>query len=176
MEDYFGVNSIVFSGIKSDEVTFSKGNSGELTANIAEDVLTIKNYNSENYLFEFADGAVGTVNKDTWELELNQPFANAESEEDMVQKQADMLSDMYADESPVSELLTESGDTVLTDITDSPLETEEIAEQTDIQLMILIDNMSAFSDDGNISDGIDVLNPTEDTSMMNQVLAGTQVQ
>ena len=176
VEDYFGVNSIVFSGIKSDEVTFSKGNSGELTANIAEDVLTIKNYNSENYLFEFADGAVGTVNKDTWELELNQPFANAESEEDMVQKQADMLSDMYADESPVSELLTESGDTVLTDITDSPLETEEIAEQTDIQLMILIDNMSAFSDDGNISDGIDVLNPTEDTSMMNQVLAGTQVQ
>lgn len=42
--------------------------------------------------------------------------------------------------------------------------------------MILIDNMSAFSDDGNISDGIDVLNPTEDTAMMNQVLAGTQVQ
>lgn len=179
VEDYFGVNSIVFSGIKSDEVTFSKGNSGELTANIAEDVITIKNYNSENYLFEFADGAVGTVNKDTWELELNQPFANAESEEDMVQKQADMLSDMYADESPVSELLTESSDTVITDITDSPLETketDEISEQTDIQLMILIDNMSAFSDDGNISDGIDVLNPTEDTAMMNQVLAGTQVQ
>ena len=27
--------------------------------------------------FEFADGATGTVNKDTWELELDQPAANA---------------------------------------------------------------------------------------------------
>ena len=78
-----------------------------------------------------------------------------------------------------TKLLTESSDTVITYITDSPLEaeeTDEISEQTDIQLMILIDNMSAFSDDGNISDSIDVLNPTDDTAIMNQVLAGTQVQ
>jgi len=183
IEDWGGSSTVKFKDVNSGDVTITNlwDSTLEMTVNGTDDKLTINGYkwNQGGFTFEFADGAVGTVNKDTWELELNQPFANAESEEDMVQKQADMLSDMYADESPVSELLTESGDTVLTDITDSPLETEEteeIAEQTDIQLMILIDNMSAFSDDGNISDGIDVLNPTEDTAIMNQVLAGTQVQ
>ncbi len=183
IEDWGGSSTVKFKDVNSGDVTITNlwDSTLEMTVNGTDDKLTINGYkwNQGGFTFEFADGAVGTVNKDTWELELNQLFANAESEEDMVQKQADMLSDMYADESPVSELLTESGDTVITDITDSPLETEEtdeIAEQTDIQLMILIDNMSAFSDDGNISDGIDVLNPTEDTAMMNQVLAGTQVQ
>ncbi len=183
IEDWGGSSTVKFKDVNSGDVTITNiwDSTLEMTVNGTEDKLTINGYkwNQGGFTFEFADGAVGTVNKDTWELELNQPFANAESEEDMVQKQADMLSDMYADESPVSELLTESGDTVITDITNSPLETEEtdeISEQTDIQLMILIDNMSAFSNDGNISDGIDVLNPTEDTALMNQVLAGTQVQ
>ncbi len=183
IEDWGGSSTVKFKDVNSGDVTITNlwDSTLEMTVNGTDDKLTINGYkwNQGGFTFEFADGAVGTVNKDTWELELNQPFANAESEEDMVQKQADMLSDMYADESPVSELLTESGDTVITDITNSPLETEEtdeISEQTDIQLMILIDNMSAFSNDGNISDGIDVLNPTEDTALMNQVLAGTQVQ
>ncbi len=183
IEDWGGSSTVKFKDVNSGDVTITNlwDSTLEMTVNGTEDKLTINGYkwNQGGFTFEFADGAVGTVNKDTWELELNQPFANSESEEDMVQKQADILSDMYADESPVSELLTESGNTVITDITDSPLETEEtdeISEQTDIQLMILIDNMSAFSDDGNISDSIDILNPTEDTAMMNQVLAGTQVQ
>lgn len=183
IEDWGGSSTVKFKDVNSGDVTITNlwDSTLEMTVNGTEDKLTINGYkwNQGGFTFEFADGAVGTVNKDTWELELNQPFANSESEEDMVQKQADMLSDMYADESPVSELLTETSNTVIADITDSPLETEEtdeISEQTDIQLMILIDNMSAFSDDGNISYGIDILNPIDDTSMMNQVLAGTQVQ
>lgn len=183
IEDWGGCSTVKFKDVNSDDVTISNlwDSTLEITINGTDDKLTINGYkwNQGGFTFEFADGAVGTVNKDTWELELNQPFANEESEEDMVQKQADMLNDLYADNDSMSELLTETGDTVISDVTDSPLETEEtdeIAEQTDIQLMILIDNMSAFSDDGNISDGIDVLNPTEDTAMMNQVLAGTQIQ
>lgn len=183
IEDWGGSSTVKFKDVNSDDVTISNlwDSTLEITINGTDDKLTINGYkwNQGGFTFEFADGAVGTVNKETWELELNQPFANEESEEDMVQKQADMLNDLYADNDSMSELLTETGDTVISDVTDSPFETEEtdeIAEQTDIQLMILIDNMSAFSDDGNISDGIDVLNPTEDTAMMNQVLAGTQIQ
>ena len=42
-----------------------------VSINGSEDKLTIRNFNSESFIFEFAGGAVGTVNKDTWELELS---------------------------------------------------------------------------------------------------------
>ena len=52
---------------------------------------------------------------------------------------------------------------------------EEIADQTDIQVMILTENMSAFSNDDNISDSTNITDIT-DTSVMNQLLVGSQVQ
>ena len=39
-----------------------------ISINDSEDVLTIKNFNSELFAFEFADGIIGTVNADTAEF------------------------------------------------------------------------------------------------------------
>ena len=55
-------------------------------------------------------------------------------------------------------------------------ETEEIADQTDLQVMILTENMSAFVNEDNISDGINVLDPANDTAVMNQMLVDSQIR
>lgn len=181
IEDYDGNNKIVLSGIDLNEVTFTKTNQSELTVSIngSEDKLTIRNFNSESFIFEFAGGAVGTVNKDTWELELSQPASNEISEKDVIQSNAELLSDIYSDESMSSDLLTEINDTVLIDSSSTvsaAKETEETADQTDIQVMILTENMSAFGTENNVSDSMSISDPMQDTSALNQLLVGTQAE
>ena len=68
---------------------------------------------------------------------------------------------------------------MISDISDSVSvtdESDEVADQTYIQVMILTENMSAFADEDNIFDNADVFNPTDDTSMINQLLVGSPVQ
>ena len=181
IEDYDGNNKVVLSGIDPNEVTFAKTNQSELTVSIngCEDKLTIRSFNSESFTFKFADGAVGTVNKDTWELELSQPASNEISEEDVIQSNAELLSDIYSDESMSSDLLTEINDTVLIDSSSAvsaAKETEETADQTDIQVMILTENMSAFGTENNVSDSMSISDPMQDISTVNQLLINSQAQ
>ena len=78
-----------------------------------------------------------------------------------------------------SDILTETDSTVISDISDSTSvtdESNEIADQTDIQVMILTENMSAFASEDNVFDNADVLNSTDDMSIMNQLIVGSQVQ
>ena len=183
IEDWGGSSIVKLKDISSSEVTITNlwDSTLEMTVNGTEDKLTINGYkwNQGGYTFEFADGAVGTVNKDTWELELIQPASNEISEEDVVQSNAELLSDIYSDESMSSDLLTEINDTVLIDSSSAvsaAKETEETADQTDIQVMILTENMSAFGTENNVSDCISISDPMQDTSALNQLLVGTQVQ
>ena len=53
---------------------------------------------------------------------------------------------------------------------------EPIADQTDLQVMILTENMSAFANEDNISDNMDMMNPSIDVSATDQLLVGTSVQ
>ena len=143
IEDYDGNNKVVLSGIDPNEVTFAKTNQSELTVSIngCEDKLTIRNFNSESFTFEFAGGVSGTVNAETAE------FTEIIPEEEIIQSNAKLLSDIYSDESMSSDLLTEISDTVLIDSSSAvsaAKETEETADQTDIQVIILTENMSAF--------------------------------
>ena len=66
------------------------------------------------------------------------------------------------------------GDTVNT-VSDAEQE-EPVADQTDLQVMFLTENMSAFAAEDNISDSMDMMDTSMDTSIMNQLLVGTQVQ
>lgn len=70
VEDNDGENKIVINEITLDMITFSINENGYLIISIndSEDVLTIKNFNSELFAFEFADGIIGTVNADTAEF------------------------------------------------------------------------------------------------------------
>ena len=183
IEDWGGSSIVKLKDISSSEVTITNlwDSTLEMTVNGTEDKLTINGYkwNQGGYTFEFADGAVGTVNKDTWELELSQPASNEISKEDVVQSNAELLSDIYSDESMSSDLLTETIGTVLIDSSSAvsaAKETEEISDQTDIQVMILTENMSAFGTENNVSDSMSVNDPMQDTSALNQLLVGTQAE
>lgn len=185
IEDWGGSSKVVFKDVSSDDVTVSNlwDSTLEMTVNSTGDKLTINGYkwNQSGYTFEFSDGATGTVNRDTWELELNQPAesVNEIGEEEIIQTNANILDDMYAEDSITSDLLEEQNDAVISDVSDSVSvadETEEIADQTDIQAMILTENMSAFANEDNISDSINLMDSAMDTSALDQLLIGTSVQ
>ena len=183
IEDWGGSSIVKLKDISSSEVTITNlwDSTLEMTVNGTEDKLTINGYkwNQGGYTFEFADGAVGTVNKDTWELELSQPASNEISEKDVIQSNAELLSDIYSDESMSSDLLTEISDTVLIDSSSAvsaAKETEETADQTDIQVMILTENMSAFGTENNVSDSMSISDPMQDISAVNQLLINSQAQ
>ncbi|MBQ4521831.1 MAG: hypothetical protein IJA10_02630, partial [Lachnospiraceae bacterium] len=48
-------------------------------------------------------------------------------------------------------------------------ENKEVADQTDIQVMILTENMSAFGEEENVSAGIHISDISQDTSNTNQL-------
>lgn len=178
-------HSIVkLTDVNSDEVTITDqwGSNLVVSINETEDTLVISNFKwgQATYSFEFADGAIASINKDTWELEFSKlPDIPETNEDELVQENADILSEIYADDSLTSDILTETDGTVISDISDSVSvtdESDEVADQTDIQVMILTENMSAFADEDNIFDNADVLDSTDDMSMMNQLLVGSQVQ
>lgn len=123
------------------------------------------------FTFEFADGVSGTVNAETAE------FTEIISEEELIQSNADILSEIYANDVIQSDMFTDSESKVLLDSAAvSVNKTDEIADQTDLQVMILTENMSAFANEDNISNGIDVLDPIYNTSAMNQILISEQVK
>lgn len=215
IEDWGGSSTVVFKDVSSDDVTVSNlwDSTLVMTVTSTGDTLNINGYkwNQDGYTFEFADGVTGTVNRDTWELELNQPtetaesiteavennsvsaadvtvaaettIANAESavnEDDLIQTNADQLSDLYENDSFVLPEIVDSeihlyGDTAnVTSIAEE--EDEQIADQTDLQVMLLTENMSAFAEEDNISDSANMMDPTTDVSVMDQLLVGTSVQ
>ena len=47
---------------------------------------------------------------------------------------------------------------------------------TDIQTMILAENMSAFSDDSNVYDSTNITDITADTSVLDHLLVSSSVQ
>jgi hypothetical protein len=186
IEDNDGDNKIALVGISSDAVSFDMTESGELVITIIEsgDVLTIRNFDSERFTFEFADEVSGTFNIETGEFEriLSEEelaaIEAAKTEDEFAQANADILDELYADDNSVSELLTENDNTVISEIIDSAStanENENMVDQIDIQVMILTENMAAFSNESNISDSMNMQNNTDSLEFANQLLVGTQV-
>ena len=101
----------------------------------------------------------------------------APTDDDIVQSGADILDELYADDNSVSNLLTESDNTVISEITDSASATDEnenTADQIDVQVMILTENMAAFSNESNISDSMNMQSNAESLAFADQLLVGTQ--
>lgn len=158
---------------------------GELVITITEsgDVLTIRNFDSERFTFEFTDEVSGTFNVETGEFEriLSEEelaaIEAAKTEDELAQANADILDELYADDNSVSELLTENDNTVISEIADSVStadENENTADQIDVQVMILTENMAAFLNESNISDSMNMQSSTDNSEFANQLLVSTQ--
>lgn len=171
-------HSIVeLTDINSDEITVSDqyGSNLIISVNGTDDVLTISNFKwgQSTFTFRFADGAEGYVDKETWQFVLTkQPDL---IEEDIEQMGAELLESLYEDDAFLSDFLTEDS-TVIDDVIESaPLneKNDDIADMTDIQAMLLAENMSAFGDDSQISDSVDMTDMTADTFMTDSLLVGS---
>ena len=184
IEDNDGNNTITFLNISFDAVLFEMTDSGELVITIIEsgDVLTIRSFDSERFTFVFADEVSGTFNVETglFERILSEEelaaIDAAKTEDELAQANADILDELYANEDSVSELLTENDNTVISEITDSASadESENTADNIEFQVMILTENMAAFSNESNISDSMNMRCDAEDYAFANQLLVGTQ--
>ena len=125
----------------------------------------------------------GTFNVETGEFEriLSEEelaaIEAAKTEDELAQANADILDELYADDNSVSDLLTESDNTVISEFTDSVStadENENTADQIDVQVMILTENMAAFSNESNISDSMNMQSSTDSLAFADQLLVGTQ--
>lgn len=169
---------VKFTDINSDEVTIvDQWGNLLVTVNDTEDTLTINSFKwgQSTYSFEFADGAVASVNKDTFELEFSKlPDIPEVSEDEIAQSNAELLTELYAEDSVSTELVD---NTIISEVTESTTvanETNEIADMTDIQLMVLTENMSAFADEANVYDTVNITDTTTDTAL-NQLLVNSAV-
>ena len=185
IEDNDGDNTIKFLNICIDAVSFEMTYSGELVITITEsgDVLTIRNFDSERFTFEFADEVSGTFNIETGEFERilsEEELAAIEAvktEDELAQANADILDELYAGDNSVSDLLTEDNSTVISENSAvSEVEDNSNTEnQIDVQVMILTENMAAFLNESNISDCVNMQSGTNNFEFANQLLVGTQV-
>jgi len=165
-----------------DDNTMDAVLSAGIIIGTVETVLTISNFKwgQATYTFRFADGAEGYVDKSTWELVLTkQPDVieeePADETEELVQENAELLESLYTEEvsedlavSEISELLTSDTVTVSE-------ENEEVFDQTDIQVMILTENMSAFGSEENVFDNTSFAE-NSDSSIIDQMLVNTSAQ
>ncbi|MDR0984858.1 MAG: hypothetical protein LBL93_07680, partial [Ruminococcus sp.] len=75
VNDWGGNSVVIFKDLKSTDVTITSlyGSALVFTVNGTEDKLTINNFkwSQGNYEFQFADGGVGTVDKNTFEMQYS---------------------------------------------------------------------------------------------------------
>lgn len=57
-----------------------------------------------------------------------------------------------------------------------PDDESSIADMTDVQALLLAENMSAFTSENQVSNGININDITEDTSSLNALLISSSVQ
>lgn len=185
IEDNDGDNKVEFIGVNSDTVSFEMTDRGELVITIIEsgDVLTIRNFDSERFTFEFADEISGMFNVETglFEKTLTEEelaaIEAAKTEEELAQANAEILDELYAGDNSVSNLFTEDNSTVISEnsaVSDAE-DNSNVANQIDVQVMILTENMAAFLNESNISDCVNMQSGTDNFEFANQLLVETQV-
>ena len=93
------------------------------------------------------------------------------------QSMAEMLTALYENEGMTPETVTDAGTELLFDVSGSISireETDGITEQTDIQVMVLTENMAAFGGGDAISDTMDLTKAEEERVFAGQLLVDTQ--
>lgn len=119
---------IKLTDINSDEVTVTDQYGSNLLLSVidTEDTLVISNFKwgQATYTFEFADGAVATVNKDTWAFEFSQLPIVSEEEEVATSDTTTTVTDEMIVETEVSVETIEDEEVQSTEESDTSVETE----------------------------------------------------
>ena len=165
-------------GISPEDITVAR-DGDDMILHIGDNGDSIRivwNYAYKDYQiekFEFADGTVAHIDLGTSEFVIDVQGAVAEVEQTFTE----YLSNLYSDEMFGGELTVEN--TVISDVNDSVSigeESNDISDIANIQAMVLAENMSAFSNDSQVSDGINISDITADASGLEQLLVSSSVQ
>ena len=175
LRDYSGTNKIFFKDLAPEEVYVTYPNSGyDAIITIAEtgETLTIKDFRYSaayrNFTLEFKDGIEAHIDFDAREIVVD-------TEEVIEQTLTAYLSNIYSNEMLSNELTADN--TVITDMTDSvAIGEENVSDISNIQAMILAENMSAFSNESNISDSITIGDILADNTAAAQLLVSSDMQ
>ncbi|WP_455530691.1 calcium-binding protein, partial [Ruminococcus sp.] len=172
-------DTVIFGeGITLEDITVTKdGNDMVLLVGGDGDSIRIVNQYGDSWYFvenfKFADGTIAHIDLNNSEFVIDAEGTPVTVE----QTAAQYLNDVYTVEMPMDELITNNA--VITELTDSISigdESDEISDLANIQAMILAENMSAFSNDSQISDGIKIGDITADSSALDQLLINSSMQ
>ena len=177
--DYDGVNKIVFENLDPSELTVfypSSGYDAILTISgegEEKETLTIQNFRNasyyRNFTLEFKGGVTGFIDYNTASLIIDEP-------EETVQINADLLTEIYYEESVTSALLSqETNQNLISDLSGVSViaQDEKMSEQTDIQVLMLAESMAILSGNNEISDGVDFAYTADsDISAVDKLIAG----
>lgn len=149
---------IKLTDIKSNEVTVNDLYGSNLLLSIVntEDTLVISNFKwgQATYTFEFADGAVATVNKDTWAFEFSQ-LPIVPEEEEVTTSDTTTVTDETTVETEVPLETTEDEEIQSTEESDTSIETENTASE------VIIETKETTINDVGESDSADTKEVTE---------------
>ena len=98
--------------------------------------------------------------------------------DNVIEDNANILSQMYEENDVISELSSVVDDTIIMNSTDNASiteKTDEFLTQSDIQVIILTENMSAFAVEDNVSNTINIPDVTEDTTIIKQMFVENQI-
>ncbi|WP_082325676.1 calcium-binding protein [Ruminococcus flavefaciens] len=178
--DNSGANKIRFVGLIPDDIKVSYpggGYNAVITIKATEETLTIQDFRYSaiyrDFTLEFDDGTEAHIDLATAEIVID-----VEGKEEVVEQTlTEYLTNIYTDEMAGTELTVEN--TVAADVADIASigdENGEISDMSNIQAMILAENMSAFSSESQISNGINIGDITADSSALDQLLVNSSMQ
>ena len=180
ISDNAGANIIRITGLAPTEISVSypsSGNDAIVTIIETGETLTIQNFRYSsiyrNYKLIFDDETEAHIDVDTREIVIDKEGAS----ESVEQTLTEFLSNVYTEDVFSGDITSDK--TVIADITESANvgeESDEIADMTNIQAMILAENMSAFSSESQIYNGINIGDITADTSALDQLLINSTMQ
>ncbi|MCR5110231.1 MAG: hypothetical protein K6B38_04920, partial [Ruminococcus sp.] len=175
-------------GSKADRIVFGEGITAKdikvtrdgndmvlLVGSKGDSIRLVRQYTNSGYqveTFEFADGTLSHADTSTSELVID--FA---PENEAIAANTEILTELYSADSLNVELSTAYNNILASEDTVSISENQNIsADRSDVQALLLIENMSAFSDSSNVYDSINISDITADTSSLDQLLTSSSLQ
>ena len=146
----------------------------------SNDSLRLLNQYSDSWykveLLEFADGTIAEINNELLDFHVLIEGEAQNTEEEILQSNAELLCNIYTETGFESNIVPESDNTIIdndsTAISENDLN-ENVSDMTDVQIMILTENMSAFVNEDNVSDSINY-NNINAVDTLDQLLVSSQ--
>ena len=179
--DSYGMNKVKFlEGITVENISAVKQNDDLVLTINGSETLTIQSYfylpSNRNFSYEFSDGKTGIYDMDTSKIIIDKSKNSVY--DNVIEDNANILSQMYEENDVISELSSVVDDTIIMNSTDNASiteKTDEFLTQSDIQVIILTENMSAFAVEDNVSNTINIPDVTEDTTIIKQMFVENQI-